>query len=225
MTMRVGIALCILWTMAAPVKAQYHLSELGLRAGPGINLPIWHENLVPFYAVNAAGFFSRYRCGKRDGWHVEAGYRAFGILQKEEYAPNFIHEETPHKAQYHFGYLDFGACYKLRLHKHHKRKETAYLVGPRLNLRTFTVARTADGRTLSLSNDGHRALPFLQPGVHAGVWHRFPAGKKTALFVAWGAEYYVLSAASTDKNIFGQGVNFTSLHLFLNVGVSFWKNA
>ncbi len=223
--MRVVVVLWALWIWGVPAKAQYHLSELGLRAGGGTNLPIWHENLAPFYAVNVAGFYSHYRCGKRDGWHAEVGYRAFAILQKDFYVPNFISEETPHKAQYHFGYLDFGACYKLRMHKHHKRKETAYLVGPRLNLRTFTVARTADGQTLALSNDGRRFLPMLQPGVHLSIWHRFPAGKKNALFFAWGAEYYVLSAASTDKDIFGKGVNFTGLHLFLNVGVSFWKNA
>ncbi|MCS7085449.1 MAG: hypothetical protein RMM53_06850, partial [Bacteroidia bacterium] len=122
-------------------------------------------------------------------------------------------------------YLDFGACYKLRMHKHHKRKETAYLVGPRFNLRTFTVARNSEGQTFVLANEGHRALPMILPGVHASVWHRFPAGKKMAVFVVWGMEYYVLSAASTEKDIFGSGVNFTSLHLFLNFAVSFWKSA
>jgi hypothetical protein len=208
----------------ASVRAQYHLSEFGVRTGPGVNVPIWHENLIPFYAANTGGFYSRYRCGKRDGWHAEVGYRVYGVMQNREYAPNFISEETPHKAQYHFGYFDMGACYKLRLHKHHKRQETAYLVGPRLNVRTHTVARS-QGRSYALTNEGHRSLPMIQPGVHVSVWHRFPAGKKMAMFVVWGAEYYVLSAASTDKNIFGSSVNFTSLHFFLNLGFSFWKNA
>jgi hypothetical protein len=210
--------------------AQYHLTEIGLRAGGGTNLALPMRDRTerpwqPSWAYNADVFCSHYFCGKPSGWHVELGVRGFQLNEQRELIgdtalrtialpiPSANNRITMH-------YVQLGLYFKIRGQNFHKTKETCLMVGPKVNWRLSSRIRPQGGGAVPFINNSLRTVPRLVPGFQASVWFRRPIGNKgLSWFVIPGVDVYMLENASTET-----GIRFASLYPFVNLGVTFFDS-
>jgi len=207
----------LLMTSQINLYSQYHLNEAGAFLGLGSNIPLDGKTVKPYYAYNFNGFYSHYRCGKRDGFHAEIGMRGFRVNEKAV-ENGFLQSENTGKHDYHFMYLDLGLMYKIRREKYHRDKETAILVGPKLNVRASSFHYNDSTKLQRYNPNDYRDLTLLIPGIHLSFLSRIPFRPKKTYFIRYGGEFYFLPNAKTDKQ------NFSSIYLFIQLGIPFWNN-
>lgn len=197
--------------------AQYALTESGGLLSAGVALPVGSNNVKLGPSVGAGAFFTKFRCGKRDGFWLEGLVR---YLQTQDEAPDtatlaFSAPPTPDAAAltYSFLQLDLGAYYKIRFQNYHQRKELAFLIGPKLSYR---LTANAEGNTFE--SDAYRTVHKGYLGVHVSAIYRLPAGNRYSLFLGGGGEYFFGNAVSTTSD-----PKFRYANLFLRVGYVFWN--
>ncbi len=198
--------------------AQFHLDEIGMQIGGGTNLASGAKQLKPSYAYDINAFYSHYRCGKRDGYHFEFGARGFR-LNENAISPALIAPISILKRNYHFMFLDLGAFFKIRPKDYHRNKETALLIGPKLNVRLTSFDYTDSLGLQRFNKDEYRKLPVFNPGFSLSLWIRRPYAAKKSYFIRPGVEYYFGKTVKTES-----GLSFNSFNLFLNFGFIFWDN-
>ncbi len=200
-------------------EAQYHLDEVGMQLGGGSNVPVGATNLTPFYAYNACGFYTRYRCGKKDGFLLEAGARGFSILEKA--TPNsFFQPDNNQKMNFHFIYLFLGAHYKFRFKDFHRDNELAFLIGSKADFRFTSLHQSENDKKLQrLNTNEYRTIYGFLPGVSISAWIRKAYAPRKSFFIRPGFDYFLKNTATTKTNL-----KFENFHLFLNFGFIFWNN-
>jgi len=220
-----ALGLTNLWLLWLPQAAwaQFHFNEQGLLLGGGTNVPVGSNNLKPMYSYNCDYFFTHYRCGKRDGFHIEAGFRGYQLSEgangtdtslRAFYGPG----AGQPNASYYFFMLQAGVYYKIRRANYNDERETAFLVGPKVNFRFFSKVRPEGGESEIFRSNGYRRVNDVIPGLYAGMLFRLPLGNKQSWFINPGLEYYFVPTASTDF------ISFFSLNAKLSIGFTFWNN-
>jgi hypothetical protein len=213
-----------LWVlMLQPVRAQYNFTEVGFRLGGGTNLPLLESTLKTGAAWNVDGFFTHFRCGKRDGFHFDVGLRGFSISERIEPGEvSLLYPEQPAQTTYSFGFAELGANYKIRATKHNTLKEVAFMIGPKVNFRLWSVASPEGLASRQLAGSDLRSVPLVNPGLHLALHIRRMLTKFHYLFIIPGAEYYFLPTVNVQP---ADGISatpgFSSLYVFLNVGLTF----
>jgi hypothetical protein len=206
-----------------PVHAQYNFTEMGFRLGGGTNLPLLESTLKTGAAWNVDGFFTHFRCGKRDGFHFDVGVRGFSISEQIQAGDiSLLYPERFERTTYTFGFAELGANYKIRATKHNTLKEVAFMIGPKVNFRLWSVASPEGVAANRLSPNTLRSVPLVNPGLHMALHIRRMLTKFHYLFIIPGAEYYFLPTVNLQPE---DGISatpgFNSLYLFLNVGLTF----
>jgi hypothetical protein len=215
---KAALTMVLCGLLSCPAWAQYHLNEMGVRLGGGSNLPLGQNGLSPSYAYGAHAYFTHYRCGKRDGFWAEVGLRGCNLQERPTDTPNLFSPEGGPDLDLHLLYFDAGLFYKFRKHNYHNARETAFLLGPRLNLRVLGRAQFGDRNDSFYRND-YRQVAIALPGIHLGVILRRPLGKKgKSLFLYPGLDYYIGNAASAE------GLTLQHFYPSLNLAFIFWKN-
>ncbi|GIV42995.1 MAG: hypothetical protein KatS3mg035_0118 [Bacteroidia bacterium] len=200
-------------------NAQYHLDEIGMQLGAGTNLPIGADQLSPYYAYNACGFYTRYRCGKKDGFLLEGGTRGFSVLEKPT-NNSFLQPDNNQKMNFHFIYLFLGAHYKFRFKDFHRDNEWAFLIGTKADFRFTSLHQSDLNKKLQRYNsDNYRTIYGFLPGISISAWIRKSYAPKKSFFIRPGIDYFLKNTVSTQSNL-----RFENLHLFINLGFIFWNN-
>ncbi len=199
--------------------AQYHLDEIGMQLGGGTNIPLSADELSPFYAYNACGYYTRYRCGKRDGFLLEGGTRGFSILEKAT-ANSFLKPDNNLKMNYHFIYLFLGAHYKFRFKDFHRDDEFAFLIGTKADFRFTSLHQSEiDKRLQRYNSDDYKKIYGFLPGISLSAWIRKSYAPRKSFFIRPGFDYYLKNTVTTKTNLY-----FDNFHLFINIGFIFWNN-
>jgi len=201
------------------LKAQYHLDEVGMQLGGGTNLPIGAEQLTPSYGYNTCAYYTRYRCGKKDGFLLEAGARGFALNEKA--TPNsFFQPDNNQKMNYHFIYLFLGAHYKFRFKDYHQDNEWAFLIGSKADFRFTSLHSSENNKKIQRYNsDEYRKIYGFLPGISLSAWIRKSYAPRKSFFIRPGIDYFFKNTVTTKTNL-----NFENFHLFLNIGLIFWNN-
>lgn len=214
--MRIIIVLLLMFTLA---KAQYHLDEVGIQLGGGTNLPVGSEFLKPSYAYNACGFYTRYRCGKKDGFLLEAGGRGFELNEKAT-QNSIFQPDNNQKMKFHFLYLFLGAHYKFRFKDFHRDDELAFLIGTKADFRFTSLHQSENDKKIQRYNsDDYRKLYGFLPGISVSLWVRKSYAPRKTYFIRPGFDYYLKNTLTTQSNL-----KFENFHLFINFGFIFWNN-
>lgn len=199
--------------------AQYHLDEIGMQAGGGTNVPLAAPaTLSPSYAYNACAFYTRYRCGKKDGFLMEVGMRGFQIPEKA--TPNsLLAPDNNIPMRFHFLYSFLGLHYKIRFKDYHRDNEVAFLIGTKGDFR-FTSLHNSDVYKLQRYNsDAYRKVYGFIPAASLSLWIRKAWAPRKTFFIRPGIDYAFKPTVKTVSNL-----QFENLHLFLNFGFIFWNN-
>jgi hypothetical protein len=202
----------LLWLSAAFCMGQNSVDETGISAGFGASV-FTGEGVALNPGYNADFFFSHYACGKRWGFHFEGGYRGTTGLFRGLYDPTI--EVLWPKTTATFHNLELGAYFKIRPHTYNRKKELAFLVGPKLS---FGGLWTASGIGKNVFANSNGEVTVVNPGLHASLWIRRPLGEEQSFFIRPGAQLYV-SKFYTVRN-----VNFSNYYLFLDFGFTFWNS-
>ena len=215
------LILAVAWK---PAAAQYHLFEAGAQIGTGVPVSLSSASGVSAgLPIEVHGFLSHYRCGKRDGFHVEAGYK-YSRLSEEKLTragQTLLSAADFGGNTYHFHQADLGLYYKIRRKKYHRPREGAFLIGASANLVLFSHFGN-ETQTGTYSSDSYRDLGFILPAAHFSYWYRIQFDrklkKKLSLFIRPGINGYLQPLVTTpDKKV---------LHLypFIRVAFTFWNN-
>jgi hypothetical protein len=232
---RFGVALFGILLIFSPLVglSQYHLHEFGFKVGGGSSVPFMrsdeipfeglaeNQNVAPLYGANLDAYYSYYPCGKSYGFHLELGHRVCGVRETADLNDTFgpFGPERDLKRDLHIGYLNLGAYFKFRKNNFHRDKETAFMVGPKLNIRTFNL-QNYEGTSQRFAPEGLRELNRFLPGLYAGAWFRLPLkGTRRHWFVAPGVEIYFLPNARSEF-----GPQFATLYPHLNLAYTFYNN-
>lgn len=210
------ILLTFLFSIA---NAQYHLDEIGMQLGGGTNIPMGAEQLSPYYAYNACAFYTRYRCGKKDGFLLEAGARGFSVLENST-NNSFLQPDNNQKMNFHFIYLFLGAHYKFRFKDFHRDNELAILIGTKGDFRFTSLHQSTNNPKLQRYNsDNYRTVYGFLPAISVSAWIRKSYKPRKSFFIRPGIDYFLKPTVQTTNNL-----SFENLHLFLNIGIIFWNN-
>ncbi len=200
-------------------KAQYHLDEIGMQVGAGTNVPVGAEQLSPYYAYNTCAFYTRYRCGKKDGFLLEGGARGFSVLEKAT-NNSFLKPDNNQKMNFHFIYLFLGAHYKFRFKDFHRDNEFAILLGTKADFRFTSLHQSnVDKKLQRYNSDDYRTIYGFLPGISASAWIRKSYAPRKSIFIRPGFDYFFRNTIQTKSNL-----NFENFHLFINLGFIFWNN-
>ncbi|MCS7075862.1 MAG: hypothetical protein NZ455_04100 [Bacteroidia bacterium] len=201
---------CIIYIF---IHAQYAITEIGVAAGPGYNYPLRFgiKKVKGHVGLQANVFCSRYFCGKKYGFHAFAGYRGFS-----RFTADFQDTAIKINADVRFHYAEAGLLFKIRKEKFNRPRESAFLIGPVLDIlflernkgivsgegRTFLLGIMASGW---MRREYKRKAFFIQPGVQAML---VPFLKGNAQFgfpfeTRWLTLYPFISLAYSFKTIRG----------------------
>ncbi|MCS7074707.1 MAG: hypothetical protein NZ108_09595 [Bacteroidia bacterium] len=214
-----------LWfALGSPIYAQYHLFEAGTQLGTGFPVSlIAADGVSAGLPVEVHSFLSHYRCGKRDGFHVEAGYK-YSRLSEEQFTrsqPTLLSASDFGGTQYHFHQADFGLYYKIRRKKYHRPKEGAFLIGASANLLIYSHYANLNFSG-NYASDFYRQVGFILPAAHVSYWYRIQferkLKKKLSLFIRPGLNAYVQPMVSTPEK------KVLLVYPFLRVAFTFWNN-
>lgn len=198
-------------------QAQYALTEAGPLVTAGLALPVGSENVRLGLSAGVGGFFTHYRCGKRDGFWLELQARYFQVSDDQPDTATLAFPTPPAPGaaalNYSFVQLDGGIYYKIRIPNYHRPRELALLVGPKFSYRLLAQA---DGETFE--SDTYREVKRGYIGAHLSVFYRLPAGKRYSYFVGAGGEYFFGDAVTTSAD-----PRLRYAHLFVRFGYVLWN--
>ncbi|MDX2062265.1 MAG: hypothetical protein SFY70_04335 [Bacteroidia bacterium] len=203
---------------AHALVAQYHLDEAGPQLVAGVALPIASETVKLGPSAGIGGFYTHYRCGKRDGYWIEANAR---YLQTQDQAPDSATLATPvpptlpaEANTYRFIQGEVGVYYKIRKDNYHRPREFALLVGPKL---TYNLAvRNQEG---AFETDSYREVRGSYLGLHLSVFYRLPAGTRYSFLISAGGDYQLAEVVSTTAT-----PRYRYANLYLRFGYTLWNS-
>jgi len=223
---------------------QYHLQEFGFRMGGGTNvgLPFTEDHGLAgqageesayglSWAYNAQLFYSHYFCGKAVGYHLELGARGFAQPESRSQTAGLLSANASvidagarvvapaYEATHQLHYLTLGAMFKFRTKNYHRPIETAYHIGPVLNVNLVASTVVEGGNREPLRDFDALDVNAIGVGLHASLWHRRKLGKQGSWFFVPGVEFY---PAQNLNN--ANGASLASLYPFLNMAFTLWNN-
>jgi hypothetical protein len=210
--------------------AQYHLNELGLKAGGGINAfyPFassqgeTSENVYqPVPGFDVTGYYSHYVCGKNYGYHIELGFRHLR-MNEERQTSTPITGGANGLYKWRAQMLTAGFYYKWRKEKFHQPKEFCIMVGPKVNVPLAHQLKMEDGNyeAITSSNEPFSLSPVM-PGGSLQFWWRRPIDNKYAwsYFICPGIDGFGMPFVDPEN-----GTAPYNVYIYLNVGLTLWNN-
>jgi len=209
------LCLTFLLLAASVAQAQYHLTELGARAGVGPAVRFSGQNHSTGFAAQATGFYSHWVCGKGWGYQFDAGLN----YADQYFQHNHGVIQGSHNAFIQATWLHLGAGLKLRPHNYHRPREWHVVLGPVLQTRLWSRVDLHDGNGGTRFSGGGEAFRF---GGQASLWLRFPMGKNVSWFLAPGVE--VLTPYRTQLEGYGDRYYMAFWQPTFQAGFTFWNN-
>ena len=215
----ISLSFLLLVVSFGEVSAQYHLDEIGFRAGGGANISLPSNSYGLGLGLNANAYYSHYVCGKRWGYHFDAGTT---ILQADYVRPEI--NTVPVHIRFWDGGINVGAYLKIRKNNYHRPKETCFMFGPKIHVSSYLRNVKIDAST----DYSNRPSIGIYPGLHASAWVRLAMNKKAFWYIIPGVEYYPnINAGSYRRS----GVvppsdieRYNPFYVFINFGMTFWNN-
>lgn len=212
-TWRLALLAVLTCLLAPTLKAQYTLDEFGLAAGGGLAAYPNSASTLAGPAANVNGFYSHYLCGKAFGFQVAAG--ANGTLARSSDGADLISVANAGETRFTLLAAEIAGYFKLRMHDYHRPRETALLIGPKVN---FPLIRHFAAENESGQLRSHvESANALQVGAHLSLQIRRPAPEKKSWFIEPGVEYFFIPAWKQTP-----AGNVGTAYIFLNFGYAFW---
>jgi hypothetical protein len=216
----VVIFFLFLTSLSTSLWAQYHLHEVGVAPAVGVDVPLGNTKLLPLPSLGFSAFYSHFACGKSYGYHATLGFRLANLYEPSTNVDQGIRSSgAAGSGTLHFLWVEPGIYFKIRGHKQHKAKETSFLFGPKLSIRTVAFSTGADSLSGIYGNTSYQNPAWVSPAIHASLWIKRPLTRKSTIFVEPGIEAHVLPWANTGGKPF-----FTSLYLYCQIGILLWDN-
>ncbi len=168
------LVLALLCMGLSPLRAQFALSEGGVRVALGVIAPLEAPRAQVGPSISLGGFYTHYLCGKRSGYWLEGALVQHFFNERGGTAPSLVSAAATGPNQYTLLNLQLAALYKFRPVNYHRAREWAFLIGPKLDLAlTPRVATGSEGFGL-LADSATRQVRTGWLGLHTSVIYRRP---------------------------------------------------
>lgn len=195
------------------VHGQYQLMELTALGGLDLTMLTGTDGPIPGPGTGISQAFTYFPCGKAYGFEGRGGW----TFQSSGIQEGFAALGTSGAGRTSFSWTGphASALLKLRLHEKHRPKETAFLLGPKVDFPLFAWHRSALGsgplnQTAIQSN-------VVIPGGLVAVQIRRPAPEKKSWMFEAGAAWSPGPIFRRDE-IFRAG----GFQAYIRIGFSFW---
>lgn len=200
-------------------KAQYHFGELGVSAGPAINIPTGAPGLSTRYGT-AVGkiWYSHWVCGKRYGYMLFLGGRGNGANAASGFilAPDTINGA----GRLSFNWLEVGGSAKIRKNEYHRPNEISFIGGGKVAVNMLSLVRD-EGTSNRISEEDGVSVADFNVAIHLSAMYKHKIGQQS-IYLEPGIETYLLP----DLDLQGtpQTGQMRSVFLYLQFGYTFWNS-